>query len=98
MVAPAGASSISRLQVVTSSHCWLTSPRAASLHSTSYTAEERWDSCNHTDDHQHRCMFLLRLYQCFLTFCLLPPLRPPRCSAALSAVSPSAWRDQYSIL
>ena len=44
MVAPAGASSTSRLQVVTSSHCWLTSPRAASLHSTSYTAEERCDS------------------------------------------------------
>ena len=49
MVAPAGASSTSRLQVVTSSHCWLTSPRAASLHSTSYTAEERCDSCKHTD-------------------------------------------------
>ena len=47
---PAGASSTSRLQVVTSSHCWLTSPRAASLHSTSYTAEERCDCCNHTDD------------------------------------------------
>ena len=61
MVAPAGASSTSRLQVVTSSHCWLTSPRAASLHSTSYTAEERWDSCNHTDDHQHRTAAKLSL-------------------------------------
>ena len=40
-------------------------------------------------------MFLICLYPCLLTFCLVPPLRPPRCRAALSAVSPSAWRDQY---
>ena len=86
--------------MVTSSHCWLTSPRAASLHSTSYTAEERCDSCKHTDyiTGATALLFLICLYPCLLTFCLVPPLRPPRCRAALSAVSPSAWHDQYSIL